>query len=160
MSDTPQQKKIFWYENSLAGIIIGTLMFFVILALILLFGLVKPEMFLAITALVVTVSAILISLVIAATQKIQLEQQKEEITNLSAIQNRIKETAEYTKKISEHTKETADKLETNSSIQNRVNRFFCLHGNFDTKFQLFFPVDYVSKPLPVINHGIFTLFMS
>jgi hypothetical protein len=128
-------------DPSIVRILEGTVFVFILLCLALYFRVLDSVVFLAFVGILLTVSALLVALVIAATQTIQLNKQKDEISELSKIQKA--------------TKDTADKLESNSIIHDRVNRFFLLHGDVNTKFELFFPVEYAGKPLPVINQGDF-----
>ncbi len=79
--------------------------------------------------IILAIEAILIAVIIASTQENQLNKLK-----FLGIQ----------------TKEIAEKLRTETLIQDNVEKFFK-----NKKYRCFFPVEYKSKPLPSINQGDF-----
>jgi len=84
--------------------------------------------------IIIAIIALIITLSIAITQQLQL--------------NKLE-------RIGEQTKATTDKLGSDWIIRDRVDKFFVLKGDRGQKFQIFFPVIYKSKPLPMMNQGDF-----
>ncbi|MCG2736072.1 MAG: hypothetical protein L6282_06715 [Candidatus Methanoperedenaceae archaeon] len=92
------------------------------------------------TDIILTLIAIDITIFIAWTQEKQLRNQEQQLNKLEDIGN--------------HTKETTEKLKTDSIILSIIKKFFILR-DLGKKYQLFFPVEYDVKPLPLINQGDF-----
>lgn len=97
--------------------------------IIILYIFFKKDLFDTLLALI----AVNITIFIAWTQEIQL--------------NKL----EY---IGIQTKETTEKLNTDSKVLSSVQNFFAIKDNA-RRYKLFFPVEYDAKPLPLINQGDF-----
>lgn len=81
-----------------------------------------------------------ITIFIAWTQEKQIRNQEQQLNKLEDIGG--------------HTKETTEKLKTDSIIHTIIKNFFARTDN-SKKYRLFFPVEYDAKPLPLINQGDF-----
>lgn len=86
--------------------------------------------------IILPIDAIFITIFIAITQEDQLKKLED---------------------IGNQTKETTKKLKTDSSIREIVEKFFIFKakGKNKQKINVFFPVEYESRPLPLINQGDF-----
>lgn len=81
-----------------------------------------------------SVMALIITLIIAITQQIQLDK----IETIGA-----------------DTQKTAISIDKENKSREAVDKFFRLKQTGNEKFELFFPVEYKDKPLPLINQGDF-----
>jgi len=84
--------------------------------------------------LALSVNAVVITLIIAVTQQVQLK--KIEVIGMQ-------------------TKETTEAFGTESIVRQTVEDFFKIKESKGENYELFFPVEYISKPLPLINQGDF-----
>jgi hypothetical protein len=115
----------------------------------------KVDTILAVNALVLTLIALVITIIIAFNQHFQL-------TSLQSIGEQTKETTTNQleqlarlQKIGEQTQETTEALRTETKIREAVENFFKISEKHGKKFQLIYPEEYDNKPLPMINQGDF-----
>ena len=131
------------HQKYLHYIFISIIIVFIILSVIN----ISIDMKLAIIAIVLGLIAIYITIRIAKKQDEQLDE-------IQVIGSETKIIGSETKVIGSETKEIAKKLRIDAKIQENIKNFFPLKDT-GKKYKLFFPIEYISKPLPIVNQGDF-----